>query len=253
MKIRSMIIDDEPFGVKALEKLLEFHCPEVKVTGTCNDPGKVIESIKELKPQLVFMDVSMPQKNAFELLDEFDEIDFEIIFVTAYSSYMMHAFKFSAVDYLLKPVDDEMLVDAVKRATERIESKTGQYHLKALLHNLQLPKQGKPKLCIPSIKGFQVVELDDILYCEASNNYTNFNLKDGHMICASRPIHEYEELLQDSSFFRLHKSYLVNLDYIKEYIRGEGGRVKLVNGAEIEISRRKKDELMRRMKEHYKY
>jgi two-component system LytT family response regulator len=167
---------------------------------------------------------------------------------------MTQAFHFSAIDYLLKPVDDELLADAVKRARKRIEEKIGGPRIETFLHNVQQRNHPqKIKLCIPSLRGFQVVEINEIIYCEASSNYTNFHFTNRSPICASKPIHEYEELLQDSNFVRIHKSFVVNLEHVKEYIRGEGGSVILTGGNEIEVSRRKKDWLMTRMKEYYKF
>ena len=167
---------------------------------------------------------------------------------------MTQAFKFSAVDYLLKPVDDELLSAAVKRAEKKIDEKNTGLNIETFLHNMQ-HKGGsqKMKLCIPSVKGFQVVQIQDIIYCEASSNYTNFHFTNRPTICASKPIHEYEELLEDSNFIRTHKSYMVNLEHVKEYLRGEGGTIVLSNNQEVEVSRRKKDMLMTRMKEYYKF
>jgi len=154
----------------------------------------------------------------------------------------------------LKPVDDELLVEAVKRAGKRIEEKTSGQQVETFLHNIQ-HKSGsqKMKLCIPSLKGFQVVEIQDIIYCEANSNYTNFHFVNRPSICASKPIHEYEELLEDCGFVRVHKSFVVNLEHVNEYIRGEGGTVMLSNGYQVEVSRRKKDLLMKKMKEYYKF
>ena len=183
-----------------------------------------------------------------------NEIDFEIIFVSAHDRYMTQAFYFSAVDYILKPVEEDMLVAAVKRAGKRVEEKTGGKQVETLLHNLlQKDSPQKMKLCIPSLRGFQVIEIRDIVYAEASGNYTNFHFVNRPLICSSKPLHDYEELLADSSFVRTHKSFIVNLEHIKEYIRGEGGAVLLSNGHEVEVARRKKELLMNRMKDFYKF
>ena len=167
---------------------------------------------------------------------------------------MVEAFHFSAIDYLLKPIDDDLLVEAVKRARKKIEEKTGGQQIQTFLHNIQ-HKRGSQKLrlCIPSLKGFQVVEIQDIIYCEANGNYTNIHFTNKSLICASKPIHEYEELLSDCNFVRIHKSFLVNLEHVKEYLRGEGGKVILSSGDEVEVSRRKKDLLMEKMKSFYKF
>lgn len=253
-RIRALLVDDEPSGLAVLEKLLQVYCPEIDVVATSLHAEEALDHIQALRPDLVFLDIKLPGKTGIELLREFDSIPFEVIFVTAYSDFMIQAFHFSAVDYLLKPVDEDLLVQAVKRAGERIRQKTGNPSLVALAENLQMQHLSMPmKLCIPSVKGFQVIELSDILFCEAFNSYTNFHCLHHPMICASKPIHEYERLLEDCHFLRIHKSYLINLQHIKEYIRGEGGSVILANGHQIEVSRRKKELLMERMKAHYKF
>lgn len=253
-KIKTILVDDEPRGLSSLMKLLEYNCPELEIVATCNSADEARDKIGRLNPDLVFLDIAMPEKGGFDLLNEIETINFEIIFVTAHNDFMLQAFRFSAVDYLLKPVEDNLLTEAVKRAAKRIEEKTTDSHMETLLHNLRNKEGGqKMKICIPSIKGFQVVKLSDIIYCEASSNYTNFHFSNRPTICASKPIHEYEELLEDSGFVRVHKSFVINLDHIKEYIRGEGGVVILSNGQDIEVSRRKKDNFLARMKGFYKY
>jgi two-component system, LytTR family, response regulator len=252
--IKTILIDDEPRGLTSLQKLLEMNCADIDVIGCCSGAPEAKEKIAQLHPQLIFLDIAMPEKNGFELLRDLPEINFEIIFVTAFNNYMTQAFHFSAVDYLLKPVDDDLLAEAVKRAGKRIENKSGVQHIETLLHNMQHKNViQKIKLCIPSLKGFQVVEIQDIIYCVASSNYTNFHFVNRASICASKPIHEYEELLEDCNFVRIHKSFMVNLGQVTEYIRGEGGSVILSNGNELEVSRRKKDLLTTKMKEYYKF
>jgi two-component system LytT family response regulator len=253
-KIKAILIDDEPRGLTSLQKLLEINCPGVAVVGLASSAEEAKEKITELKPQLVFIDIAMPGKTGFDLLKDFDVVNFEIIFVTAHNSYAIQAFHFSAVDYLLKPVDEELLVEAVKRAERRIEEKTSGQHIETLMHNIgQKDSPHKMKLCIPSVKGFQVIDIQDIIYCEASSNYTNIHFTNRPFICASRPIHEYEELLEDSSFARIHKSYVINLEHVKEYMRGEGGSILLSNGKELEVSRRKKEDFFKKMKLYFKY
>lgn len=253
-KILTILVDDEPRGLTSLQSLLQMNCPEVEIVSLCYSAAEAKEKIDTLQPQLVFLDIAMPGKTGFDLLGELPEINFEIIFVTAYNDYMLQAFHFSVVDYLLKPVDEELLMEAVKRASKKIEEKTGGQHIETFLHNIGHKKGSqKMKLCIPSLKGFQVINIHDIVYCEANGNYTNFHFTHHPVICASKPIHEYEELLADCNFVRIHKSFLVNLEHVKEYIRGEGGSVILSNTHQVEVSRRKKDMLMTRMKEYYKF
>jgi two-component system, LytTR family, response regulator len=253
-KIKTLLVDDEPRGLSSLQKLLEFNCPELEIIGLGSSADEAKEKIERLKPELVFLDISMPEKNGFDLLNELGHINFEIIFVTAYNDFILQAFRFSAVDYLLKPVEDNLLTEAVKRACKKIEEKTTGSNLETFLYNMRNKEGGqKLKMCIPSLKGFQVVKLSEIIYCEASSNYTNFHFTERPVYCASKPIHEYETLLEDSGFLRIHKSFLVNIEHIKEYQRGEGGYVILSNGSAVEVSRRKKDMLMTKMREFYKY
>ena len=253
-KIKAILVDDEPRGLLSLHKLLEINCPEVEVISTCSNAEEALMKIQQLQPNLVFLDIAMPGKTGFDLLKELPSISFEIIFVTAHNNYLVQAFHFSAVDYLLKPVDDDLLKAAVKRAGKRIEEKSGNPQLDIFLSNIQQRNGSqKMKLCIPSLKGFQVVEIMDIIYCEANGNYTQFHLGNRSPIVASKAIHEYEELLRDSSFVRVHKSCIINLEHVKEYIRGEGGSIILSDNTEVEVSRRKKDLFINRMKEFYKY
>jgi two-component system LytT family response regulator len=239
--LRTILIDDEPRGLNSMQKLLELNCPDVTIVGTCTNTDDAIERINQLNPDLVFLDIAMPVKNGFDLLRELKEPQFEVIFVTAHNNFMIEAFHFSAIDYLLKPVEDDLLIDAVKRAKKRIIDKSGSKNIETFLHNIQQRQSPQNmKLCVPSLKGFQVVELNDILYAEAAGNYTNFYFANQHPICTSKPIHEYEELLGDAGFVRIHKSHVVNLLHVKEYLKGEGGSVILSNGKEIEVQEGKK-------------
>jgi two-component system, LytTR family, response regulator len=252
--VRSILVDDEPRGINTLKKLLQDYCPEVRIIAECTDADDAKEKIELLAPQLVFLDISMPGKNSFDLLAELDEINFEIIFVTAYNEYTLQALHYSAVDYLMKPIDEDLLVEAVKRARRRIVLNNINNNVATLLHNVdRVHAPQEMKLCIHSLKGFQVVDLKDVLYCEASGSYTNFHFVDQHVICTAKTILEYEELLKHAGFARTHKSYLVNLLHIKEYLRGEGGSVILSNGKELEVSRRKKEMFLAKMKDFYRY
>lgn len=253
-RIKTILVDDEPRGLSSLQKLLSYNCPEVEVMATCSSADEARQQIEQWRPQLVFLDICMPEKTGLDLLREMDPVDFEIIFVTAHNDFILQAFHFSAVDYLLKPVEDNLLVEAVKRAAKRIGEKTRETNLDTLVYNLQHKEGGqKLKMCIPSIRGFQVVKLSDIIYCEASGNYTNFHFAGQPLICASKPIHEYESLLEDCGFVRTHKTFLINIEHVKEYQRGEGGYVIMSDGAQVEVSRRKKDLLMAKMKSYYKF
>ena len=254
MILRTILIDDEPRGLTAMERLLALHCPDVQIIASCTNADTAFKKINQLHPDLVFLDIGMPGKDGFDLLRELKDFSFEVVFVTAHNQFTVDAFHFSAVDYLLKPVDDDLLVDAIRRAQKRISEKTGGKNIETFLHNLQQQTSRQQlKLCLPSLKGFQVVDLDDIVYAESSGNYTNFHFHNKATVCTSKPLHEYEELLSDSGFVRIHKCSLINLLHVREYIRGEGGAVVLSTGEQVEVARRKKDLLLSMMKSYYKY
>jgi two-component system, LytTR family, response regulator len=252
--IKTILVDDEPRGLSALKRLLELYCPDIKVIGECLDTRTAIEHIQLLEPDLVFLDIAMPDKNGFDILNELNPVRFEIIFVTAHNEYTIQAFKYSAVDYLLKPVEEDLLIEAVRRAAQRIAGKASASQTETFLYNLRkLHTPAEMKLCIPDMKGFRVIDLADIIYCESESSYTIFHLQTGQTITASKSIMEYELLLEHSGFCRIHKSFLVNLRHIREYIRGEGGSVMLTNDKTIEVSRRKKEVFIAKMKELFKY
>ncbi|MGN6603413.1 MAG: LytR/AlgR family response regulator transcription factor [Ginsengibacter sp.] len=252
--VRTILVDDERSGLNTLRKLLQLYCPELKIVAECEEADSAKEKIELLDPQLVFLDISLPGKSSFDLLSELGKINFEIIFVTAHHEFALQAFRYSAVDYLVKPVDEDILIESVKKAVKRIHTAAANDNILTLIHNVQNKEvKREMKLCIPSLNGFRVVEMKDILYCEASGSYTNFILTENNSICSAKPIYEYDELLSGAGFIRIHKSYLVNLLHVKEYVRGEGGSVILSDNREVAVSRRKKDYFLSRMKEFYKF
>ncbi|HTI92820.1 MAG TPA: response regulator [Puia sp.] len=249
--IKTILVDDELRGLSSLKKLVELNCPELQVIAECRNAPQAAQAILMLKPQLVFLDISMPGKNGFDLLNELRDIHFEVIFVTAHNQYSLQAFRYSAVDYLLKPVDENLLIHAVQRAASRIDTHNVSVNIDTCLYNLR-HQPSEMKLCVTSLKGFQVIHLSDIIYCEAESSYTIFHMVNGTNIVASKSIIDYELLLEDNFFCRVHKSYLINLAHMKEYMRGEGGRVILTNGKEVEVSRRRKDDFLARVKGFFK-
>ena len=252
--IKTIIVDDEKMSRLTLRKLLEMYCPSVEIIAEAENATEATVLARELKPDLIFLDVAMPGKNGIDFLKEQEEINFEVIFVTAHDKYVLQAIRFAAVDYLQKPVEEKLLVTAVSNAAKRIQQKSTSQHIETFLHNMKHQTGQQPlQLCIPSVKGFQVVELSDIIYCEAGNTYTNIHFKDVKKILASRPLMDYEMMLQDSLFFRTHKSFLINMKHIKEYQKGEGGFVTMSNGKQLEVSRRKKETFLIKMKEVFKY
>jgi two-component system LytT family response regulator len=252
--MKAIIVDDEPDGVRTLKKLLELNCPDVEIASTFSSAETAKSKLDELRPDLLFLDIRMPGKSGLDMLAEIGEHNFEVIFVTAHNEYLLQALQFSAVDYLMKPVDEDRLVESVERVKKRLQVETDQSQAEALLHNLS--KAGSPmemRLCLPTLKGFTIVKLEDIVYCEAQRSYTIFRLTGNKTIMISKPLFDYEQLLAGTIFLRVHKSFLINLLHIKEYLRGEGGTVIMSNGMEIEVSRRKKDLFLTKVKEYFKY
>jgi two-component system, LytTR family, response regulator len=248
--MNAILVDDEPDGIRVLQKMLERYCPQVQIIATCNSATKALNLLEYQETDIVFLDIRMPGMSGLDLLSQLAVKNFEVIFVTAHSEYMLQALQFSAADYLLKPVVESRLIDAVHRVEKRLRTEKKEARIEALLHNLT--QTGHPvdmRLCIPTTKGFIVAELKDIICCEAARSYTTFHLINNNKVTVSKPLIDYCNLLKDIYFLRVHKSYLINLRHVKEYQRGEGGLVILSNGLEIEISRRKKEEFMLKIKE----
>ena len=252
--MKAILVDDEPDGIRTLKKMLETHCPNVNIVATCSNATTAKLELENYRPDVVFLDIQMPGKSGLDLLTEIPEKDFEVIFVTAHNEYMLQALQYSAADYLLKPVDEDRLIEAVERAEKRLQVDKKEEWTETLMHNLS--KTGNPsemRLCLPTLKGFLVVKLDDIIYCEAERSYTIFHLENKKTVTVSKSLIEYDNLLLDTQFIRIHKSFLINLHHVKEYQRGEGGLVIMTDNAEIEVSRRKKEFFLNKMKELYKY
>ena len=252
--MRTILVDDEPDGIRTLKKLLELNCPEVEIMATCTNAMMAKEKMEEISPDLVFLDIRMPGKSGFDLLAELSEKSFEVIFVTAHNEYLLQALQFSAVDYLMKPVDEDRLMEAVQRVKKRLKQGRDGGQAETLLYNIN--KAGSPlemRLCLPTLKGFTVVKLEEIIFCEAQRSYTIFRLVNNRTIMISKPLFDYERLLAGTIFLRTHKSFLINLLHVKEYVRGEGGTVVMSNGMEIEVSRRKKELFLDKVKESFKY
>jgi two-component system LytT family response regulator len=252
--MKAIIVDDEPDGIRTLKKLLELNCPDVEIVATFSSADAAKSKLEELRPDLLFLDVRMPGKSGLDMLAEIGEHKFEVIFVTAHNEYLLQALRFSAVDYLMKPVDEDRLVESVERVKKRVQVETDRTQAEALVHNIS--KAGSPmemRLCLPTLKGFTIVKLEEIVYCEAQRSYTIFRLTGNKTIMISKPLFDYEQLLAGTIFLRVHKSFLINLLHIKEYLRGEGGTVIMSNGMEIEVSRRKKDLFLTKVKEYFKY
>jgi len=244
--ITATIVDDEPYSCEALVTLLERYCPDVKVLDICYSAASALKSINEQKPQILFLDIEMPHMNGFELLEKLSEIDFELIFTTSYDQYAIKAIRFSALDYLLKPIDWEELKKAVQKAVNSMQHPLPQ-QIEVLLQKLNHPTIAVNKIAIPTMEGLQMVLVETIISCESDRNYTVLFLKNGQKIIASRTLKEIEEMLDDYSFARVHHSHLVNLNEVEKYMKGEGGYLLMSNGTTVDVSRSRKEILLKKL------
>lgn len=245
--ISAVLIDDEPKNNAILEKMLGEFCPEVMIAGNANNSRDGIELIRKVKPDLVFLDIEMPYGNAFDLLDKLKPFTFDVIFVTAFDNYTLKAFKYSALDYLLKPVDIEELKEAVERVIAKRKSQHVDIRqIELLLANMKNPRSSVEKIALPSSQGLIFYDMQDIVRCEAQRGYTYIYLKSGQKIISSRNIKEYEDMLPENIFFRVHNSHLVNLNFISKYLKGRGGNIEMTDGTVLEVATRRKDELLAR-------
>jgi two-component system LytT family response regulator len=245
--IKAIIVDDELGARESLSKMLEKNCKQIEVVAKVDSMLSAFEAITNKEPDLVFLDIEMPNGNAFDLLEKFKKINFNIIFTTAYDHYAIKAIKFSAVDYILKPIDSEELVLAVKRFEERAGQKTTlDKQFKTLLSNVK-PGNKLKKVGIPDGDGLIFINLSDIIRCDSDGNYTFFILTSGKKIIASRTLGEYEQMFAEDNFFRIHRSHLINLEHVKKYIKGEGGYVVMSDNSQVEVSRRNKTDFLEKL------
>jgi two-component system LytT family response regulator len=244
--ITATIVDDEPYSCETLATLLERYCPDVKVLDICYSAASALKSINEQKPQLLFLDIEMPHMNGFELLEKLPDIDFELVFTTSYDQYAIKAFRFSALDYLLKPIDQDDLRKAVQKAVTSTDHVSPQ-QIKVLLQKINHPSLVVNKLAIPTLEGLQMILIESIIHCEADRNYTIINIKGKQKIVASRTLKEIEELLDDYPFIRVHHSHIINLNEVEKYMKGEGGYLMMSNGANIDVSRSRKEFLLKKL------
>ncbi len=242
--IRSVIIDDEPESRVAVSNILTNYCTDVKILGEAFDVASGIKLLKKHLPDVVFLDIQMPDGTGFKLLENFNEINFHVVFITAYDQYAIKAIKFSALDYILKPIDPQQLIDAV----EKIKTLTpAKIQSPERIINLLNNNKNLTKIALPTLNGYRFVRIQDIIRCESDNNYTNFYLQTTEKFIVTRTLKEYEMLLKDDSFVRVHQSHLVNLDFVEQYIKGDGGTAIMSDGSEVEISRRKKEVFLKSM------
>ncbi|MEO6289257.1 MAG: LytTR family DNA-binding domain-containing protein [Ginsengibacter sp.] len=246
--IEAIIVDDEKHCIETLSILIKEYCSDVHVAETCRSAIQALEVINKLGPDLVFLDIEMPSMNGFEMLEHFSEIPFAIIFTTSYDQYAIRAIRFSALDYLLKPIDSVELKSAIKKVQEQRHLPLAE-QFQMLLKQIHTKEHSFNKLAVPTAEGFELIPADQVMHCEASDNYTYLFLKNKNKIIACRTLKEIEEQLQDFNFFiRVHNSHIVNLNEVVKYVRGEGGYLVLSDGTSVNVSRTRKDMLLNTFK-----
>ncbi len=247
--IKAILIDDEPFCTQGLEIDLKKVCPEIQVIATCNSAKEGLKKIKELDPDVVFLDIEMPWINGFELLELAAPVNFQVIFVTAYDQFAIKAFRTSAIDYLMKPVDRTLLREAVDRLSVRHNLANSQTpNISALIDYIKNPLRTNHKIALPHHDGVDLVHVNNIIYCKADNNYTSIFLTNGQKKLVSKVLKEVEFQLQDYDFIRVHQSYLINMEHLISFHKADGGFVEMLNGDKLGVSRAKKKELIARIK-----
>ena len=244
--IKTIIVDDEPYCCESLDALLERYCPDVKVAGIFNNGLDALKAIHHQQPDLVFLDVEMPKMNGFEMLEQLPEINFDLVFTTSYDKYALKAIRFSAIDYLLKPVDSEELQKAVQKVIQRSQKPIAQ-QLEILMQRIHQPSTPINKIAMPTMEGLQMIPVDSIISCESDSNYTILLLKSNKKLIVSRTLKEIEELLEEHSFVRVHRCYLANLNEVEKYVKGEGGYLVMSDGTSIDVARNKKEMVMQKL------
>jgi two-component system LytT family response regulator len=239
MILKAIIVDDEPDSINLLKLELEQHCPQVKLVGTFTSSLKALQNIEALKPDLLFLDIEMPVMNGFELLEKILHLNFSVVFVTAYNQFALRAFRFNALDFLVKPIDALELTEAVTKAESRIKPTPFQ------LSTLQKQLRGEPitKIAIPGTHGINFIDLNEIVFVEASNNYSKLVLTDKRIFLIPKTLKDVQEVLEEEHFLRVHRQYIINLNHVKQFNRNEG-MLTMSNGEHIPVARNQKEHLI---------
>ncbi len=246
--IKTLIVEDEQKSRDVLVKIIEKNCPELSIIGMASNVSEGVEMIKSLKPDLVFLDITMPDGSGFDLLEQVQGQKFELIFATASNEHAIKAFKYSACDYLLKPIDIDELKNAVSRIEKRKNEAPDMQNLNFLIQQLKRSDDNYQKITLPTGNAYEIINLKDIIRCEADGSYTYFFLSDKRKLMVSASLKHYEELLPEQDFIRVHHHNLINMNHVVRFLKEDGGYAVMSDGSKIEISRRKKDQFMDRLK-----
>lgn len=245
--LQVIIVEDEFHSRETLKTFLEEYCPEVEVLDTASNVEEAITKISNYQPNLVFMDIELQTGTGFDVIQKIKHLNFHLIFTTAFEHYAIKAIKFSSIDYLLKPIDLEELLEAVQKAKSLVQEESRQHLLENLLSNFQTPTLENRKICLATSEGIEFIPTNQISYCEANGSYTDFHLTDGRKLVVSKNLKEYENLLGEMNFMRVHNSFLINLGEVKKFVKSEGGYIVMNNDRQVSISNSKRDAFMKRM------
>ena len=248
--LKAIIIDDEARSRKALQIALNDYCPSVQIAAIAETPENGIEAITKHKPDIVFLDVQMPGMSGFDLLSHFPEIDFDIVFITAHDHYAIKAIRFSALDYLLKPIQIDELMAAVKKAEDKKNNSHTNWQYKSLYENVRNNSNTSGSIAVPTGDGLLFIKTQNIIRCEAEGNYVIIYQVDKEKLLITKTLGDMETVLDPAVFCRVHNSHLVNLSHIKKYIKGDGGYVIMSDNSPVDVSRRKKEEFLNMLNIH---
>lgn len=245
--INAVIIEDEKKSMEVLQALVSANCPDVTVVGTADSVSSGVELIRKASPKLIFLDIEMADGSGFDLLERVGSNNYDVIFTTASDAHALKAIKFSAIDYLLKPIDGDELKTAVDKLKERKPSDASLENLRFLLQNFKQPSQQYSKITLPTGNAYEIVNVKDIIRCEADGSYTTFFLENKKKLLVSASLKHYEDLLPEEDFIRVHHHHLINMSHVVRYLKTDGGYAVMSDGTQIEISRRKKEAFLARL------
>ena len=247
-KLKAVIVDDELASRETLASYLKNYCPDIELVADADSVKSGLEIIKKHKPDVVFLDIEMPYGNAFDLLEQIDHVDFDLVFVTAYSNYAIKALNMSASYYILKPISIDELINAVEKIKSERNSGDISIQSKILIENIQSANKQNHKIVLPQLNGFDVIKVNEIIRCQANDNFTEFYLTNGTKKLISRTLKFYEDILKDFDFVRIHKSHLINLQYVTKYMKGKGGQVEMTDGSIVDVSANQKASFLEKFK-----